>query len=124
MKSEEGLAPGVAVWANTTSGEPVLCAVLHADDVVPGEWLLSSPAHGHAIQRHFSEIELDDDKFAIPGGRVVIGGSREELRAEAARRGLEIRGPIRLEISKICGQKVEHFEAQCFPILKKDLKTA
>jgi hypothetical protein len=52
--------PGVKVWTDTTSGEPILCAVIKPDNIMDGEWLLESPAHGYAIQRHWRELEQDN----------------------------------------------------------------
>lgn len=51
------MRPGLKVWTETTSGEPILCTVIEPDTIVEGEWLLNSPAHGYAIQRHHSECQ-------------------------------------------------------------------
>jgi hypothetical protein len=51
------MRPGLKVWTETTSGQPILCKVIEADWLIKGEWLLNSPAHGYAIQRHHTECQ-------------------------------------------------------------------
>lgn len=51
------MRPGLKVWTETTSGSPILCTVIEADWLIEGEWLLNSPAHVYAIQRHHSECQ-------------------------------------------------------------------
>jgi hypothetical protein len=46
---------GDRVETTTGSGETILCTVLES---VGREWLLASPSHGYAIQRHPSEMRL------------------------------------------------------------------
>ena len=51
------MRPGLEIWTETTSGSPILCTVIEADWLIAGEWMLNSPAHGYAIQRHHSECQ-------------------------------------------------------------------
>lgn len=51
------MRPGLKVWTETTSGQPILCTVIEKDWLIPDEWLLNSPANRHAIQRHESECQ-------------------------------------------------------------------
>ena len=56
------MKPGAKVWTEAISGSPILCTVLEPDSLIGGEWLLASPAHGYAIQRHYSECEPVESK--------------------------------------------------------------
>lgn len=51
------MRPGLKVWTKSTSGSPILCTVIEPDRIIEGEWLLDSPEHGYAIQRHESECQ-------------------------------------------------------------------
>lgn len=51
------LRSGVKVWTMSNGGR-ILCTVIKPDLLFKGEWLLDSPAHGYAIQRHRSECEI------------------------------------------------------------------
>jgi hypothetical protein len=53
------LVPGALVWTETQSGSPIQCTVIKPDTIIEDEWLLNSPSHGYAIQRHISEIKPD-----------------------------------------------------------------
>ena len=55
------MTPGAKVWTETTSGQPILCTVIEEDTIIEGEWLMESPAHGCAIQRHHSECEPENE---------------------------------------------------------------
>ena len=58
------MKPGAKVWTETTSGEAIRCTVIKPDSIIEGEWLMASPAHGYAIQRHYSECEPENPQTA------------------------------------------------------------
>lgn len=56
MARKKNYKPGDIVWTQgCESSEWYECRVLEM--LTPGNYLLESPAHGYAIQRHYSELE-------------------------------------------------------------------
>jgi hypothetical protein len=57
---------GMKVMTATVSGELVSCTVLEQCTLDVRQWVLASPSHGYAIQRHHREFTaIADEKKEI-----------------------------------------------------------